>query len=195
MMPGRAGELNAAIATDRLVLEPLTAAHADALFEALQDGAIYTWISLEPPASLALLRERWARLESRITPDGREGRLNWAVRRALDGAYVGKCDVVVDMDDVATNVGYLFFPPFWGSGYAGEALAAIVEHLARHGIVRLLATVTAGNTASMRVLERAGFVRTRVIPDNDVIRGVSYDDIEYVRDGGAARGESEFTIS
>jgi RimJ/RimL family protein N-acetyltransferase len=41
--------------------------------------------------------------------------------------------------------------------------------------------VTLGNDASARVSTKAGFVKTRVIRDNDTIRGVKYDDVEYGR--------------
>jgi RimJ/RimL family protein N-acetyltransferase len=43
--------------------------------------------------------------------------------------------------------------------------------------------VTLGNDASCRVLEAVGFIRTRIIPENDTIRGVKHDDIEFVREG------------
>lgn len=173
--------LNAAVTTPRLLLSPLTAAHAEALFLPLQDEALYRWISSAPPASPEALRERWARSESRVSPDGSEIWLAWAAQRASDGVHVGKLDVCLDHSGVATNVGYLFFPAFWGRGLATEAVSAVVEHLMALGVTRFAATVTVGNRASARVLVKAGFAFTRVIRDNDTIRGALHDDEEYVR--------------
>ncbi len=172
--------LNSSIETPRLQLEPLVAAHAAAFFASLQDAAIYRWISLTPPRSVESLAERWARNESRISSDGSEAWLAWAVRRAHDGVYIGKIDATIADPHTANNVGYIFFPAFWGQGYATETLAAVVEHLMSHGIKRLVATVTAGNTASARLLIKAGFVFARVIPGNALIGDVAYDEEEYV---------------
>jgi RimJ/RimL family protein N-acetyltransferase len=180
MLAARAQSWNEPFATPRLLLEPLLAAHAEVLFASLQDERIYRWISALPPVDLDKLRQTWKQRESRLSPDATEAWLNWAVRRASDGAYVGKVDVSVDASNVATNVGYLFFPEFWGQGYASECARAVVEHLAQRGVVEAFACVTSGNVASERALVRAGFLRTRVIPDNDRIRGVLYDDVEYV---------------
>jgi RimJ/RimL family protein N-acetyltransferase len=172
--------LNASIATPRLHLSPLMGAHAAAMFIPLQDDAIYRWISATPPSSREALRERWARNESRVSPDGTEAWLAWAVQRTSDGVHVGKVDVCLDAASTATNVGYIFFPAFWGQGFATEAVVAVVEHLIALGVT-LVATVTVGNTASARVLTRAGFTFTRVIPENDTIRGVLHSDEEYIR--------------
>ncbi|APR76464.1 GCN5-related N-acetyltransferase [Minicystis rosea] len=173
--------LNAPLETPRLRLEPLTAAHADAMFAPLQDEAIYRWISTAAPIHIEALRERWAQYESRVSSDGREAWLNWAVRRRSDGIYIGKIDVSIDETNVATNVGYIFLPAFWGQGLATEAVVAVVDHLIGMGVPRLVATVTAGNAASGRLLRKAGFTFTRLIPENDIIRGVAHDDEEYIR--------------
>lgn len=182
--------LNEPVATERLRLEPRTLAHAEVLFGPLQDERIYRWISTVPPESLEWLKEKWTRTEARLSPTGEDAWLNWAVRRVSDGAYVGLVDAVVNVADVATNVGYMLFPPFWGRGYASEAVIGVAEHLEHRGVTRMWATVTAGNVASTRVLERAGFARTRILPLNDTIRGVQHDDIEHVRGAASATGRS-----
>ncbi len=175
--------LGAVLATGRLRIEPLQGRHARLLFDGMQDAAVYEWISIPPPTSLDELEARWTRLAR----DGAASReridLGWAVQRVEDGAWIGKLDAEIRADAVATNVGYFFFPPFWGCGYASEAVAALSAHLARHGVAEQRAAVTLGNEASCRVLERAGFVRTRVLRANDTLRGVVVDDHEYIRRG------------
>ena len=167
--------------TPRLLLRPRMGTHADAAFGPLQDEAIYQWISLNKPPDLAWLRERWARVESRMSTDGTEAWPVWAIAMRTDGALVGQVDAVVDDNRVCTNFGYYLFPKFWGQGFATEAVKAAADHLLEHGITRLIATVTVGNHASAQVLKKAGFVFNRVIPDNDTLRGVMFDDEEYIR--------------
>lgn len=179
--PSYAQILNAPILTSRLIIEPIVATHADLLFNLMQNEAIYNWISAEPPKTVDQLRQSWLKQESRLSPEGEEAWLNWAVRRNSDGVYLGKLDAEVNYANVATNVGYLFFPAYWGQGYASESVLAMTDHLARHGVSKMFAAVTLGNETSYRVLEKAGFTRSRIIPDNDIIRGVKYDDVEFVR--------------
>jgi len=166
--------------TGRLALEPLGARHADAFFEPLQDDALYQWISMDKPSSVAWLRDHWRGIENRLAPDQQTAWPTWAVRRKSDGVYLGRVDAEITLTMEASNVGYYFFPPHWGQGYATEAVRVVSQHLLSQGVHRLVATVTAGNTASERVLQKAGYVFARVLLANDIIRGVPMDDREYV---------------
>ena len=183
MTGARAHALNARLTTPRLTLEPLVAAHADALFPVLMDPETQRWIAPLKARTLEALRARWGDLESRRSPDGTEAQLAWAVRRSADGAYIGKLDAVVDDAGVATNLGYVFSPRCWGQGYATEAVGALVAHLLRAGVTELHARVTDGNDASCRVLEKLHFARAGVIVGGDVIQGVPHDDLLFVRRG------------
>ena len=176
----KAMAMNAPISTARLKLQPLVADHAGDLFALLQDDAIYRWISSTKPCSLAAFRKRLERNAERLSPDGQEAWLAWAVLRTSDGTLVGKLDANIQIDMTASNVGYLFARPFWGQGLASEAVAALTQHLMYQGVTRLVATVTDGNVASGRVLVKAGYTFTRMLSGNDTIRGVLCDDEQYI---------------
>ncbi len=166
--------------TDRLVLEPMGERHAEAFFEPLHDDAIYQWISMDKPISLEKLRGQLGRSEARVAPDGQTAWPTWALRRKSDGVYIGRVDAEITLAFEASNVGYFLFPPHWGQGYATEAVQAATQHLIGQGVHRLVATVTAGNAASERVLQKAGYGFNQVLVGNDIIRGIPIDDREYV---------------
>jgi RimJ/RimL family protein N-acetyltransferase len=168
------------LSTDRLVLEPLAARHADAFFEPLHDDALYQWISMDKPRSVEWLRGHWRGIECRLAPDRQTAWPTWALRLKLDGVYLGRVDAEITQALEASNVGYYLFSRHWGQGYATEAVRAVTQHLISQGVHRLVATVTTGNAASERVLEKAGYAFTRVLVGNDIIRGQAMDDREYV---------------
>jgi [ribosomal protein S5]-alanine N-acetyltransferase len=157
--------LNLPITTQRLALEPLVAAHADILYKSLCDERIYRWIESGGPKDLSLLRLKWRQIETRLSPDGKEVLLNWAIRLKNDGPYIGKLDAQLDSPTNATNVGFVFFPEYWGHGYATESLLAVRTVLAENGISFMRATVSTPNIASARVLEKAGFIRGDLVAD------------------------------
>jgi Ca2+:H+ antiporter len=179
--------LNPPLATPRLRLEPLVAAHADALFVALADPAIYRYVDDGPPASAAELRARYARLARRRSPDGAELWLNWALVPADASAPVGFVQATVRADRTAL-VAYVLAPAARGRGLAAEAVAAMLEHLAAaHDVRRALATVDAANAPSLALLERLGFAPGG--PPLARARGLARGERLYVRDLGEGVGD------
>jgi RimJ/RimL family protein N-acetyltransferase len=180
------------LSTSRLLMKPLVSSDADAAFTGLQNDAIRQWISMPKPDTVASLRESWRRRESRISPDGSEAWLSWFVTAKSDRSPMGSIDASIDGDQVAVNFGYYFFAETWGQGIATEAVRAVSHHLLANGVIKLVATVTAGNVASTRVLQKAGFQFTRTIKDNDTVNGIVVNDDEFVLSAPAllARGDS-----
>jgi [ribosomal protein S5]-alanine N-acetyltransferase len=141
--------------TERLTLEPLVAAHAEPMFELLQDPAIYPHLDWGPPPSLEHLRSVYAQLEARQSPDGAEGWLNWVVKTA-DGRCIGYVQATVT--PAGCWVAYVLGSEHRRRGYAREATAAMMRHAAEeHGAGRFLATVEAANGPSIGVLKALGF--------------------------------------
>ena len=115
------------LATDGLVLEPLTAAHAEAMFALLADPALYRYIDEAPPPDVEYLRARYARLETRASPDGRQHWLNWVVRLP-EQPPLGYVQATV-LDNGSAWVAYLLGSEHQGRGHATRATAAMLAHL------------------------------------------------------------------
>ncbi len=162
--------------TPRLQLEPQTASHAQAMFEVLGDPAIYRFENA-PPVSIEALRERYTKLETRRSGDGREQWLNWVLRRH-GGDLIGYVQATVQADSQAF-VAYELASAHWGRGLAHEAVTAMLgELVAQYGVHTLWAVFKRANARSRRLLERLGFVaadaadvlRLAIDADEDLMR-------------------------
>ncbi len=143
--------------TDELVLEPIVAAHADGLFPLLVDPLLYRYLDQPPPPSAEDLRRGYRQLESRLSPDGREAWLNWALLHPQRG-LLGFVQATV-IDDAQSWIAYVLGRAHWGHGFATRAVREMVAWLARERQVRrLLACVHQDNRASCAVVARLGFV-------------------------------------
>jgi [ribosomal protein S5]-alanine N-acetyltransferase len=149
--------------TDRLVLEPRVAAHADALYPILADPRQRAFHD-DDPVSLEALRERFRQGESRRSPDGREQWLNWALLLRDGGSdAIGFVQATVQHGGHAW-VAYQVATALWGRGLATEAVRAMIEHLASHcAVTQCMATVDQRNERSWRLLERLGFARADAV--------------------------------
>lgn len=143
------------IETGSFVLEPQVAGHAEEMFVVLSDPAIYEYEN-EPPGSVEELRERFARLESRLSPDGQQQWLNWVIRMP-SGELIGYVQATVFPDGRAA-LAYMLHSAYWGRGLASEVVRAMIGELAeQHGAQRLIAVLKLRNQRSLRLLERLGF--------------------------------------
>jgi len=166
------------IETGGLTLEPQTATHADEMFAVLSDPAIYEHENAPPP-SLEWLRTRFTKLETRVSPDGREQWLNWVIRLS-DAALIGYVQATVHPDGRAA-IAYELSSAHWGRGLAHQAVEAMMRELAeRHGVRRFTAVLKRGNLRSLRLLERLGF--SLASPDRHAVLRVEPDELLMHRD-------------
>lgn len=87
-----------------------------------------------------------------------------------------------DVERLSAEIGYWLGEPFWGRGIVSEAVGRATEvALAEDDILRLFAGVFAWNTASMRVLEKNGYVREAVLRRSGWKDGKVFDRVLYAR--------------
>ena len=98
-----------------------------------------------------------------------------------------------DVERVSAEIGYWLGEPFWGRGIVTEALIAVTRYaIATHGLTRVFAVPFASNTASCRVLEKAGYVlegrlRRSAIKDGQIIDQLQYAFTAAVAEEGRRR--------
>ncbi len=109
------------------------------------------------------MRERFARLASRRSPDGNQRWLNWVIRLQdglANGDLAGYVQATVYADDSA-NIAYVLGNAFTGRGLARQATAQMLDMLAhQHAVQLAFATVDERNTRSLRLLHALGFLET-----------------------------------
>ncbi len=143
------------ITTDKLTLEPQTAAHAEEMFVVLSDPAIYEYEN-EPPQSLEWLRARFTKLETRLSADGDEQWLNWVIRLPTS-ELIGYVQATVRREGRAA-IAYELSSSYWGRGLAHQAVTAMMVELVEHyGVRSSFAVLKGENFRSIRMLERLGF--------------------------------------
>ena len=127
------------------------------------------------PYTLADARE-W------IERAGTEPVTHWAIE--VEGKAVGGIGVELHTDGSARTgqFGYWLGEPYWGRGIATAAARAVADHVFNTlGLARLQAGVFVWNQASMRVLEKAGFVREGVLRNSVLKDGALVDQVQYAR--------------
>jgi [ribosomal protein S5]-alanine N-acetyltransferase len=160
-----------------LTLEPRLGAHADELFGLLSDPQLYAYLDEAPPASVEALRDKWARSESRKSPDGTQHWLNWIVRDD-DGRAAGYVQTTVFPNREA-NVAYVLGRAHEGKGLATRAVRRMLDDVAAaFDVDRFVITVDHRNERSIRLAERLGFVREAPAPGSTVAAG----DLCYVKE-------------
>lgn len=141
------------LTTDRLELRPFAPDTAQAAADG-EPGEL-TWADGFPRDDDRDVARMWLTTREAVFT-------SWFIVERDSGAMVGTIGFFGPPDpDGELMVGYGLVPSAREKGYATEALLAVAGHgLAQPGVSRIVADPDLDNTASHRVLEKAGFART-----------------------------------
>ncbi len=164
------------LATPRLVLDAMRPGDEGALFaifgddEAMRFWSTTAWPDARPAHVLiARAGEGVARGEA----------VRWAIRRAADTRLLGTATLfALSAPNRRAEVGYILGRAYWGQGFMGEALRAILDWaFGPLGLHRVEADTDPRNAASVRLLERLGFAREGRLRERWIVGGEVCDSL------------------
>lgn len=111
-----------------------------------------------------------------------EGRCyRWGITLKETNELIGMIDLLrFDEEKDSCSFAYMVGECYWGRGYGTEALKAVFAFaFTQMEVKSITADHMAENPASGRVMEKAGMMRTRILPAKYEKNGSTYDAIEY----------------
>lgn len=166
------------INTGRLLLRPYHESDAEALFGIFSDPRVMRYMSTRPWASIDRAREVIARDVAAIASGEH---LSLAIERREDSRLIGHC-VLFRLSDPCrrAEIGYGLAEWAWGHGFMTEALRALVQYGFEHlSLNRIEADTDPRNAASVKTLERLGFVREGHLRERWIVNGEVSDSAMY----------------
>ena len=162
--------------TERLVLRPLTAADLDQLVELDSDPDVMRFLNGGRPTPRDVMQTE---MLPKFLHQG-----FWAAIERSTGAFLGWFEFRPREGDSPHEVvlGYRLRKSAWGKGYGTEGARALIDMgFTDLGVQRVVATTMTVNTASRRVMEKAGLTLVRIFHQAwpDSIEGGDQGDVEY----------------
>ena len=135
-------------------LRPFASSDADSMIDLLLDEQVKKTYMVPDLASREAAKPLFDRL---LELSHSENRFVRAI--SVEGKAVGMInDVGISGREI--ELGYALLPAHWGRGYATEALKAAMENLFAAGFETVKAAAFEENAPSLRVMEKAGMVKT-----------------------------------
>jgi RimJ/RimL family protein N-acetyltransferase len=149
------------IGTRRLILRPLRESDAAAIFTLYNDWNVVRWLSSPPWPYTRADAESYVR--AALDPTNEAAAIVFALKlqdRLIGSIGLRRRPASNLQSEAGLNIGYWLGTPYWRHGYMSEALRALVNHVfALTPAEAIYSGAFAGNRASLRVQEKAGFMR------------------------------------
>jgi RimJ/RimL family protein N-acetyltransferase len=151
--------------TARLVVRRIEHSDAAAMQTVYGDAEAMRWVGDGRPLDL-LQCENWIAITHRNYAVRGYGM--FAINARASGEVIGFCGLVHPGGQVEAEIKYALGREFWVRGFATEAAAGLLAYGATtHSLVSVIATAAPDNTASHRVLLKAGMQKGTLRPNED----------------------------
>ena len=100
----------------------------------------------------------------------------WGISLKNETEIIGFCKCEIEIPKVRADLGYDLRPEYWNMGIMTETLSAIIDFAFQTlDVNRIEAAVSTENNASIRVLEKSGFVKEGILRERSYWRGSCHD--------------------
>jgi ribosomal-protein-alanine N-acetyltransferase len=153
------------VRTDRAVVRPFVDGDLDRFAAITGDLDLMRYVDV----GTGLTREETAHwIDVTRTNQGKDGWTTWAVADPDTDEVYGYAGLIHGTEPDTIEITYVLLKERWGQGLAGEIVSALCRYaLDERGLDAVYATIHPDNTASRRVVEKAGFVAVRERIDKD----------------------------
>ncbi len=161
--------------TERLRLRQIEESDASSLMNYLTDPEVMEYYGLAPFQSIkdALNEISWYQSIFKENTG-----IRWGITLKGEDEIIGSCGFLnMSPQNYRTEVGYELSKQYWGKGIAGEALDAVLSYgFESMNLQRIQALIEPPNVASIRLVEKHGFVREGLLR-NFEFTGNKFDDL------------------
>jgi ribosomal-protein-alanine N-acetyltransferase len=151
--------------TERLQLKSLALEDEEEILKLRSNEVVNKYIDRKPAASLADARDFIQRI---LTGVGDQVRTFWTIYFEKESKLIGTiCLWNINEEAKKAEIGYEMLPQYHGKGIMQEAMKKVLDFgFATMGLVAIEAYTNDQNSASIRLLQRNGFIKTGVDPEN-----------------------------
>lgn len=100
----------------------------------------------------------------------------WGISLKNESEIIGFCKCEIEIPKVRADLGYDLRPEYWNMGIMTEVLSIIIDFTFKTlNVNRIEAAVSIENNASIRVLDKLGFVNEGILRERSYWKGSCHD--------------------
>ena len=166
------------VTADRVSLRPITERDLASLFDIFSNPEVMRYWSSPPLKDLEEARELLGDIHDKFQ---RRLYFQWGIARRIDDTLIGTSTLFhVEANNHRAEIGYALGRAHWGKGYMQEALTALLGYaFGELKLERIEADVDPRNEASIRTLERLGFIKEGYLRERWKVNGEVQDALFY----------------
>lgn len=166
--------------TKRLILRKVTEADAASLFSVWSDPAVTRFMNIDTFTNVEQA-EQMIHFLNQLADENRAVRYTLTEKKT--DQVIGSCGFnSLDFENAKAEIGYDLGQPYWGNGYAGEAVLCLIDYAFHHlQLMRVEAKAEPENLSSIRVLQKTGFSFEGILRKSEKSKGTFIDLALYSR--------------